>query len=177
MNDVLLVAYHAEATAAFVLEELRRTTTGPATDILSAASVRIDADRRFTVTTTDWPGSGDPFWGVLWEAFFGMVFLVPERGCSYGANLGGLFGAIDRAGLNQHVRTQIRDVLEPQTSGLGILLGSASTDVATALRNSPAIAVIEASLTLDPTSELGSELGVSTPTTFNLPAPHGARNG
>ena len=53
---------------------------------------------------------------------FGLVFTVPTAGSAYGANLGGLFGAIDRAGIDEHFRTRIRKALGPRSSGLAMLL-------------------------------------------------------
>lgn len=158
MSEFLLFAYRGEETAARVLSQLRAGEAGDR-ELDSSSLVRIAADGRFTVTTTDSPGRGSPFWGILWEALFGLVFLVPAPRSSYGPNLGGLFGAIDRGGIDEHVRAQIRDALGPRTSALGMLLADARPQFVAALAEAHAATTVEASLSLEPDSELAQELG------------------
>ena len=103
--------------------------------------------------------AGCTFSGILWEALFGLVFLVPAPGTSYGSNLGGLFGAIDRAGIDQHVRVRIREALGPRTSGLGLVLAEANSELIADMLHPHGGTVVVTSLSLEPDSELAQELG------------------
>ena len=75
-------------------------------DFDSAALIRVGMDGVVTVTTRDNPGSGDSLWGVLWEALFSHILLVPAPPSTYGVSLGALFGVLDRAGLDQASATR-----------------------------------------------------------------------
>jgi uncharacterized membrane protein len=156
MSALALFVY-AE-TAEQVLHELRAGAPG-ATELDSSGVVRVAADGGLTVTTIDWPGRGNPFWGLLWEALFGLVFLVPAAGSGYGSHVGGLFGAIDRAGLDADVRARIRSALGPRTSGLGMLLPEAHPGLIADLLYAHGGRVVLASLSLANDSELAQELG------------------
>jgi uncharacterized membrane protein len=158
MSDFLLFVYRDEETAGQVLASLRAGGTGGG-ELDSSSVVRVAADGKFTVTTTDWPGRGSPFWGILWEALFGLVFLVPAAGTSYGPHLGGLFGAIDRAGIDEVVRARIRDALGPRTSALGMFLRVARPALVTGLLRAHGGTAVQAALSLEPESELAQELG------------------
>jgi uncharacterized membrane protein len=161
MSALLLLVYRDEETAGRLLGQLRASGTG-GSDLDSSSVVRIAADGKFTVTTTDWPGHGSPFWGILWEALFALVFLVPAERSSYGPNVGGLFGAIDRGGIDEDVRAQIRDALGPRTSALGMLLPKARPELVTQLVQTHGGTTVEASLSLEEDSELAQELGAIT---------------
>jgi uncharacterized membrane protein len=161
MSAFLLFVYRDEETAGEVLAQLRARGTG-GNELDSSSVVRVAADGKFTVTTTDWPGQGSPFWGILWEALFGLVFLVPAVGTSYGPHLGGLFGAIDRAGIDELVRERIRGALGPRTSALGMFLGVAKPELVHGLVRAHGGTAVQASLALEPDSELAQELGAIT---------------
>ena len=159
MSELVLATYTSEEAAEHVFGVLnahRLDLPGP---LDSAATVRVAADGRYTVLMTDrseWTAS---FWGVLWEALFGLVFLVPAAGTAYGSALGGLFGAIDRAGLDAGFRAQVRAALDRQSSGLAV--------IATGWDPAPVLnefflrprAIVRATIVLDEDSELMRELG------------------
>lgn len=96
--------------------------------------------------------------GSPWEALFGLVLLVPVAGSSYRPNLGGLFGAIDRGGIDEGVRDRIRDLLGPPTSALGMFLRDARPELVTGVIHAYGGTAAEASLSLEPDSELAQEL-------------------
>lgn len=159
MSELLLFVYEGERTADEVLAELVAHDDELSQELWSTGVVRVSADGRLSVTATDRPGSGSPFWGVLWEALFGLVFTVPTAGSAYGANLGGLFGAIDRAGIDEHFRTRIRKALGPRSSGLAMLLHE--TDPAPLLERARVRprTVLRTSLSLEQDTALREELG------------------
>ncbi|MBV8955676.1 MAG: DUF1269 domain-containing protein [Solirubrobacterales bacterium] len=158
MSAFLLFAYTNEEAAGRVLARLRASGTDGG-DLDSSSVVRVAVDGKFTVTTTDRPGRGSPFWGILWEALFGLVFLVPAAGTSYGPNLGGLFGAIDRAGIDEDARARIREALGPGSSALGLLLRETRPELVTQLIQAHGGTKVEASISLEEDSELAQELG------------------
>jgi uncharacterized membrane protein len=159
MSNFVLATYASEDAAEHVLGVLRAHRVELPGQIDSSATVRVAADGAYTVTMTDRQGSGSAFWGVLWEALFGLIFLVPAAGTAYGSSLGGLFGAIDRAGLDAGFRSRARDALGCQTSGLAIIAAHWNPELVLAQFRVRPTALLSASLMLDEDSELMQELG------------------
>jgi uncharacterized membrane protein len=159
MSELILAVYDCEDTAEHVLGVLRAQRDELLADLSSAALIRIGADGSMTITTTDHPGSRSSFWGVLWEALFGLVFLVPAPGTSYGANLGGLLGAIERSGVNADFRAVVRDALERGSSGLALVaIDWDATLLLDHLYVRPH-ALLRATLSLERDAQLVQELG------------------
>ena len=125
----------------------------------SAASVGVDADATYTITLADRHASGEAFWGVFWEAFFGLVFHVPVAGTAYGANLGGLFGAIDRAGLDAEFRAEVRRALRDGSSGLAVITTGWNPEPVLTDHTTIPNTVLHAFIHLEQDSELMHELG------------------
>ncbi|MEZ0285265.1 MAG: hypothetical protein ACAH79_08545, partial [Thermoleophilia bacterium] len=83
MSELVLSVFAGEESAARVLRDLR--VARPALDgLASAATVSVGDAGSYDVGTTGRPGSGLGFPGMFWEALFGLVFLVPVPGSSYG---------------------------------------------------------------------------------------------
>jgi uncharacterized membrane protein len=121
MSKFVLAAYDREDTADHVLGVLQAHSDELPVDLDAVAVVRLAVDGGFSVTTNDRPGVHGSFLGVFFEALFGLIFLVPSPGTAYGPNLGGLFGIIDRAGLDNDFRAHVRAALPRPGSGLTFL--------------------------------------------------------
>jgi uncharacterized membrane protein len=121
VSELVLAVYDSPDTAEHVLGVLRARPDELPLDLSSAATVRVGDDGEYTVITTDRPGTRSALWGVLWEALFALVFIVPTPGTTYGFNLAGLFGAIDQMGLGEDFRADVRSALGHRCSGLVFL--------------------------------------------------------
>ena len=82
----------------------------------------VGAACSYDVGTTGRPGSGLGFPGMFWEALFGLVFLVPVPGSSYGPGAGALFETVVQVGVDNRFRARARGALVPGTSGVALLL-------------------------------------------------------
>jgi uncharacterized membrane protein len=138
----------------------------------SAATVRVHADDTYTLALADRHASGEAFWGVFWEAFFGLVFRVPVPGTAYGSNLGGLFGAIDRAGLNAEFRADVRNVLRDGSSGLAVIATTWNPEQALTQFSAAPNTILQAFVHLEQDSELMHELGGAPRGTIDTGAHH-----
>jgi uncharacterized membrane protein len=159
MSELVLAVYDREDTAEHVLALIHAQRDDVQIDFESAAIVRVGTDGGITVTTTDQLGSGKSLWGVLWEALFGLIFLVPAPRTAYGSNLGALFGAIDRAGLDAAFRSRVRAALGRGTSGLGLLASDWNPDLMFKQMLLGPEMLLRASIVLDQDSDLMRELG------------------
>jgi uncharacterized membrane protein len=64
------------------------------------------------------------FWGLL----FGFLFFVPVFGMAVGAGLGAVMGRVTRTGIDRQFRDQVRDMLEPGTSALFLVVDRVTPD-------------------------------------------------
>jgi uncharacterized membrane protein len=163
MANLVLATYAGDGYADHVLGILRAPEVTLPGTFDSSATVRVTPDATYKVAHRERQGSSDALWGVLWEALFGLILRVPLSGTSYGSTLGGLFGAIDRAGLDAEFRSSVRKSLSPPSSGLAVI--ASGWDPEPLLRHFVVRprAIFSATIDLEPGSELNLELGRRPP--------------
>jgi uncharacterized membrane protein len=163
MSELLLAVYEREDTAAHVLGVLRAQPSCPdaSPSLASAAVISIEPDGTYTVITTDRPGSATSFWGVFWESLFGLVFLVPTPGSAHsaGPSLGGLFGTLERAGLDVRFRNQVSRSLRPGCSALALLASHWAIDTIIRRLSLAPVELVRTTLSPEQDLELMTELG------------------
>ena len=159
MTELVLAVYSRADTAEHVLGMLRAQSDELPIDFDSAALIRVGMDGVVTVTTRDNPGSGDSLWGVLWEALFSHILLVPAPPSTYGVSLGALFGVLDRAGLDASFRDQAREALARDTSGLGFFAVDSNSKAIFDRSHFRPDTLLRASIALEKSSLLGREFG------------------
>jgi uncharacterized membrane protein len=121
MSVLVLGVFPGEESAVLVLRDLRADRASAA-GFPSAATVRVGAAGSYSLETTARPGSGRGFSGMFWEALFGLIFLLPVPGSSYGPGAGALFGTLVDAGVDEGFLARARTALPPGTSALGVIL-------------------------------------------------------
>jgi uncharacterized membrane protein len=128
MSDLLVIGYSNETTAAeaaALVEQLEQ-------DLLiqpdAIAVIRRDQNGRFHVETNHHVVGAATTWGMFWGLLFGFLFFVPLLGVAFGAALGGLAGLIDRSLVNREFATKVRDLLQPGTSALFLMVEHVPSD-------------------------------------------------
>jgi uncharacterized membrane protein len=159
VSEFLLAAYNREDSAAYALSVLRAHSDDLPLDLDSTAIVRVGEDGRYTVTTTGGAGTRRTSSGLLWGALFELVFLVPVAGVAYGASVGSMFGALDRAGLDADVRARMREMLVPRTSGLAFFAIEMDPEPSFSQLSVPPSSVLRVALSVESDRELAWELG------------------
>ena len=158
MSELVLSVFAGEESAARVLRDLR--VARPALDgLASAATVSVGDAGSYDVGTTGRPGSGLGFPGMFWEALFGLVFLVPVPGSSYGPGAGALFATVVQVGVDTRFRARARGALVPGTSGVALLLTDADAQSVLSFLEPRGGNVVSARLTPAQHAELERELG------------------
>jgi uncharacterized membrane protein len=64
------------------------------------------------------------FWGLL----FGLLFFVPFLGMAVGAGLGALMGKVAGGAIDKDFEGRVREMLQPGTSALFLIVERATTD-------------------------------------------------
>jgi uncharacterized membrane protein len=100
------------------------------------------------------------FWGFL----FGLLFFVPVFGMAVGAGLGAIFGKIEKSGINKQFQQQVRDMLQPGTSALFVVVEKVTPDKAVEALSQYGGTVLKSSLSKETEHELQEALhGASVP--------------
>jgi uncharacterized membrane protein len=100
------------------------------------------------------------FWGVL----FGLLFFIPVFGLAVGGVLGALFGTIDKIGIDKSFQREVRDMLQPGTSALFLVVDKVTPDKALAALSKYGGRVLKTSLSEDAEQKLQEALaGAGTP--------------
>jgi uncharacterized membrane protein len=130
MAELIVIGYDDEETAAKAAAEVARLAADLVIEPEAVAVIRRDSDGKFHVETTHHPVAEGASWGMLWGALFGLLFYVPIFGLAIGAAMGALFGAIEKAGIDHHFQQEVRDMVQPGTSALFLVVDKVTADKA-----------------------------------------------
>jgi uncharacterized membrane protein len=174
MSQLLLAVYEREDTAEHVLGVLRAQGDELAASLESAAIVRLRSDSSFTVIRTEHVTSSGSFWGVFWEALFGLTFRVTGRAPARDSNVAQLFGTIERAGLDERFRARVRRALGRGSSALALFALNWNTESLINQLYLRPDAYVRARLSPEQAFELLKELGRAPPEDEQSPYKGGA---
>jgi uncharacterized membrane protein len=130
--ELIAIGYPDETTAA----EAEKAAQHLAQELIiqpdAIAAIVRHKDGTYQVTTNHHVVGAGATWGMFWGFFFGLLFFVPGLGMAIGAGLGALFGKLEAAGIDKEFQQEVRDLLEPGTSALFLVLEKATPERAIA---------------------------------------------
>lgn len=165
MATLVAIGYPDEVTA----EAARATVQGLEEDLIiqadAVAAIRRDKDGKYHVTTTHGGSSagGGAVWGGFWGFLFGLIFLVPFAGLAIGAGFGALFGHLGEKGIDKEFQRQVRELVEPGTSCLFMIIEKVTPDKAIEALKSYGGTVLKTSLSEEDTQKLQEALAPKEP--------------
>jgi uncharacterized membrane protein len=131
MSDLIIIGYPDETTAQKVWEELVRLEHDYLVDLDDAAIIRRDRKGKLHITTpahhaVAWGTFSGLFWGVL----IGLLFLFPLAPLAgvAGGIMGAAFGAAENLGIKDEFKQRVRDMIQPGTSAILVILRKATLD-------------------------------------------------
>jgi uncharacterized membrane protein len=130
MADLIAIAYEDETTAAEAAEEVYRLADDLVIEPDAVAVIVRDHRGHYEVTTNHHPVGAGASWGMFWGLLFGILFFVPVLGMAVGAGLGTIMGKIARSGIDQRFQEQVRDMVQPGTSALFLVVEKVTPEVA-----------------------------------------------
>jgi uncharacterized membrane protein len=130
MADLIAIGYPDETTGAQAAAEAQRLADDLVIEPDAIATIVRDADGRYHVTTSHHPVGGGATWGMFWGLLFGLLFFVPVFGMAVGAGLGVLFGKIEKTGIDKEFTDQVRELVQPGTSALFMVVEKVTPDKA-----------------------------------------------
>jgi uncharacterized membrane protein len=122
MAELIAIGYDSEDTAERAERTLERMAGELQIEPDAAAVIIRDGDGTYRVHTNHHPVSTATTWGMLWGALFGLLYFAPVFGMAVGAGLGSLMRRIERIGIDPAFQEDARDMLQPGTSTLFVVV-------------------------------------------------------
>ncbi|HEX9542756.1 MAG TPA: DUF1269 domain-containing protein [Streptosporangiaceae bacterium] len=165
MADLIAIGYPDVATAEAAAEEARRLARDLIIEPDAIAVIERDKEGKFHVHTSHHLVRGGATWGMFWGLLFGALFFVPIAGIAIGAGLGALMGKVTKSGIDKQFQDQVRDMLQPGTSALFLMVEKVTPDKAIEAMSKYGGTVLKTSLSKEGEKELQDALhggGAST---------------
>jgi uncharacterized membrane protein len=177
MTMLVAIGYPDETTATAASLEAQRLSKDLILQPDAVAAIIRDREGKFHVTTNHHAVAGGATWGMFWGMLFGLLFFIPFFGMAVGAGLGALMGKMTKGAINKEFQDQVRDLLQPGTSALFLVLEHATPDKAVEALSQYGGTVLKSSLSKETEAELQEALhggaktdrGVEEPTATSAP--------
>jgi uncharacterized membrane protein len=130
MATLVAIGYADEVTATAAADEARRLAKDLIIEPDAIAVIIRDKEGKFHVTTSHHAVAGGATWGMFWGMLFGILFFVPFLGMAVGAGLGAIMGKMTKGAIDKEFEERVRDMLQPGTSALFLVLEKATPDKA-----------------------------------------------
>ncbi|HEY2600257.1 MAG TPA: DUF1269 domain-containing protein [Thermoleophilaceae bacterium] len=158
MADLIAIGYPDETTGALAAEEVHRLSQELIIEPDAVAVITRDKEGKYHVNTSHHAVGGGATWGMFWGLLFGLLFFVPVFGMAVGAGLGALFGKIEKTGIDKQFQDQVRDMIQPGTSALFVVVEKVTPDKAVEALSQYGGTVLKSSLSKDAEKELQEAL-------------------
>ena len=158
MADLIAIGYDDEDTAERAAEEVHRLARDLVIEPEAVAVIKRDGDGKYKVVTNHHPVAEGVTWGMFWGVLFGLLFFIPVFGLAVGGVLGALFGTIDKVGVDKTFQQEVRDMLQPGTSALFLIVDKVTPDKAVAALSKYGGRVLKTSLAEDAEQRLQQSL-------------------
>jgi uncharacterized membrane protein len=158
MAELVAIGYEDETTAAKAAEEVYRLSQDLVIEPDAVAVIVRDKEGKYKVTTSHHPVGVGASWGMFWGLLFGLLFFIPVFGMAVGAGLGALMGKVEKTGIDKQFQQQVRDMVQPGTSALFVVVEKVTPDKAVEGLSQFGGTVLKSSLSKDAEHELQDAL-------------------
>ena len=158
MADLIAIGYDDEETAEKAAQEVYRLADDLIIQPEAVAVIVRDENGKYKVTTNHHPVAEGVTWGMFWGVLFGLLFFVPVFGLVIGGVFGTLFGVIEKIGVDNQFQRQVRDMVQPGTSALFLVVEKVTPDKAIEALSKFGGKVLKSSLSNDAEQQLEEAL-------------------
>jgi len=158
MSDLIVIGYPDETTALAAADEARRLARDLIIQPDAIAAITRDADGNMHVHTEHHAVGAGAVWGMFWGMLFGLLFFIPFFGMAIGAGMGALMGKVTKSGISKEFQDQVRDLLQPGTSALFLMVEKVTPDKAVEAMAKFGGTVLKTSLSKEGEAELQEAL-------------------
>jgi uncharacterized membrane protein len=164
MATLVAIGYPDQTTAYAAAEEAQRLAADLIIEPDAIAVISRDAGGNFHVSTNHHAVGGGATWGMFWGFLFGLLFFVPFFGMAVGAGLGAMMGKVAKTGIDRQFQNQVREMLQPGTSALFLVVEKITPDRAVEALSRYGGTVLKSSLSKEQEAELQEALHGTTAT-------------
>jgi uncharacterized membrane protein len=158
MAELIAIGYPDTVTAHAAADEAERLAEDLILQPDAIAVIVRKPDGRYKVTTNHHVVGQGTTWGMFWGFLFGLLFFVPVLGMAVGAGMGALMGKLTRSGIDKEFESRVRDMLQPGTSALFLIVEQVTPDKAVEALSSYGGTVLKTSLSAEAEKELQEAL-------------------
>jgi len=158
MSDLIAIGYPDEETAHLAAQEAERLQGELLLQADAIAVITRDKAGKFKVTTNHHMVGAGATYGMFWGLLFGVLFFVPVLGMAVGAGLGALTGKLTKTGVDREFQNRVRDMLQPGTSALFMVVDKVTPDKAVDAMSRYGGTVLKSSLSKHAEDELQEAL-------------------
>ena len=158
MAELIAIGYTDTVTAHAAADEAERLAEDLVLQPDAIAVIVRKPDGRYKVTTNHHVVGQGTTWGMFWGFLFGLLFFVPVLGMAVGAGMGALMGKLTRIGIDKEFESRVRDMLQPGTSALFLIVEQVTPDKAVEALSSYGGTVLKTSLSAEAEKELQEAL-------------------
>ena len=158
MADLIAIGYQDETTADLAADEARRLAHDLIIQPDAIAVIIRSKDGSYHVHTSHHAVGGGAVWGMVWGLLFGLLFFIPVFGTAIGAGMGALMGKLAKTSIDKEFRDQVRDMVQPGTSALFLMLEKVTPDKAVEAMSKYGGTVLKTSLSKKDEQELQEAL-------------------
>jgi len=158
MADLIAIGYPDTTTAVQAEEEVQRLAQDLIIQPDAVAAIIRNKDGHIKTITNHHPVGKGATWGLFWGFLFGLLFFIPFLGMAVGAGMGAILGSVRRAGVDEAFENQVREMLQPGTSALFMVVEQMTTDKALDALSKYGGTVLKTSLSKDAEKQLQDAL-------------------
>jgi len=158
MATLVAIGYPDETTATAASLEANQLAKDLIIQPDAIAVIIRDREGKFHVTTNHHAVAGGATWGMFWGLLFGMLFFIPIFGMAIGAGMGALMGKLSKGAIDRQFQDQVREMLQPGTSALFLVIEKATPDKAVEGLSRFGGTVLKSSLSKEAEAELQEAL-------------------
>jgi uncharacterized membrane protein len=158
MSTLIAIGYPDETTATAAGDEAQRLAKDLIIQPDAIAVIRRDVEGKYHVTTNHHAVGGGATWGMFWGLLFGMLFFIPVFGMAIGAGMGALMGKVTKTGIDKQFEEQVRELVQPGTSALFLIVEQATPDKAVEAMSRFGGTVLKTSMSKEKEAELQAAL-------------------
>jgi uncharacterized membrane protein len=158
MADLIAIGYPDETTALSAMDEAERLQHELVIQADAVAAIIRNKEGKIRVVTNHHAVEAGATYGMFWGMLFGMLFFVPFLGMAVGAGMGALMGKVTKNAVNKEFEDQVREMLQPGTSALFMVVEKVTPDKAVAALSKYGGTVLKSSLSNETQRELQEAL-------------------
>ena len=158
MSELVVIGYEDEDAARNAYAEVQELHRQFVVQLSGLAIITVDTEGRSHVDTPGRIVGASAASGAMFGMLFGLLFLSPAIGALIGGAMGALVGQLNKTGVNNSFRDQVREILTPGHTVVVIMATKITDDKFAAAMRPFGGQILHTSLSADDERELAGQM-------------------